>query len=231
MIISEKQFTIYFGNATTGYEEDSLVGKSQHELLRQPFFKDFSVRNCIVLNQTHGTNGYVIKTHDDAQVQPWGVDGDYSVTTRKECALGVVTADCTPVVFVDPTLPSAAIVHAGWRGSMQGIVPKALADMRALGSKLGDIRVFMGPAARSCCYEVKQDFVSGLDDRAALIERDNRIFFDNVFYIKAQLLAAGLYEDQIRLEHAQCTICTPGFCSYRKDGVRAYRQMTIIALY
>src|SRR5467141_2427969 len=82
------------------------------------------------------------------------VAGDASVTSRPGLLLGIQTADCVPILLVDPKKRAIAAVHAGWRGTLQRIVVKAIGQMQMhFGSKPTDLLAAIGPSI-GCCYEV-----------------------------------------------------------------------------
>ena len=222
-----------------------MVGYSQAQLLQLPQFNTLSLKNILILNQVHGVAGYRARDVHAAQLLPYSIDGDYIITTLPGVALAVETADCAPVMLVDTVQKIAAIAHAGWRGAVAGIAPKVVQEMVKMGSKLPNIEVFIGPAARGCCYEVSADFGVSLDTNSSrnslemdgnreistyLFERNERVFFDNVAYIQEQLIEMGLKKEQINVENAHCTICNVQFCSYRRQGQLNLRQMSIVAL-
>src|SRR5260370_9208609 len=80
---------------------------------------------------------------------------DASITNRPGLLLAVQTADCVPILFVDPRNRAVAAVHAGWRGTLQRIVAKAIGRMQMqLGTQPRDLLAAIGPAIGGCCYEV-----------------------------------------------------------------------------
>ncbi len=230
MKILKKEYSILFGDQSASYVKHSLKGCTQKELSSKPPFSDFAGMPLVFLNQVHGTKGYCIDTPAAAQIAPYAFDGDYMVTTLLGVALVVETADCVPLVLLDSVKMVAALVHAGWRGAIGGIVTNALHDMFMRGSAPEDIQAFCGPAARGCCYEVGKDFKQLFRETSAFIVRDGRIFFDNVSYITGQLETMGIGKHHIFLNNAACTICSEGYCSYRRQGSLQLRQMTIVAL-
>ncbi len=83
---------------------------------------------------------------------------DALVTNTPGVYLCVTVADCVPILIHDPEHRAVAAVHAGWRGSAAGILSLALKLMRsAFGTRPGDLRAYVGPAAGGCCYEVGPD--------------------------------------------------------------------------
>ena len=87
--------------------------------------------------------------------------GDALLTSQAGILLSVRTADCLPVLLVDPARRALGAVHAGWRGGLQRIVEKAVGVMRAtFGSKPRQILAAVGPGIRACCYEVGEEVVA-----------------------------------------------------------------------
>jgi YfiH family protein len=104
------------------------------------------------LTQVHGSDVVTV-------TQPWppgaGPRADALVTATAGLALGVVTADCTPVLLADPQAGVVGAVHAGWRGALAGVLEATVAAMRALGA--GSIAAAIGPCIRQRSYEVRAD--------------------------------------------------------------------------
>ncbi len=159
-------------------------------------------------------------------------EADGLVTASPATHVGVVTADCAPVLLVAPPRHVAAAVHAGWRGAAAGIVEEALAHLRrAFGVEPRDVRAAIGPAIGGCCYEV------GADVRAAFARRSgdataaawrvagDRLLLDLRTAVVALLARAGVEDAAVV---GPCTRCTPEYCSYRRDGAETGRQVSFI---
>ena len=87
--------------------------------------------------------------------------GDASATNRAGLLLAVETADCVPILLVDPKNRAVAAVHAGWRGTLQRIVTKAIGKMQMqFGTKPADLLAAIGPSIGGCCYEVGTEVAS-----------------------------------------------------------------------
>jgi polyphenol oxidase len=116
-----------------------------------------------VARQVHGTAIARVRAGDDpralAQVEADGICSD-----SPGVALGVFVADCIPALVVDPRTRSFAAVHAGWRGTVAGVLPAAV---RTLGTEFGarpeDLRVALGPAIGPCCFEVGPEVVAAFE--------------------------------------------------------------------
>ncbi len=194
------------------------------------------LKNFVFLHQTHSTSGLVITSSEQAQqVRPFFLEGDYLVTDQPLIGVGVMTADCLPVVLYDPVHQAIATIHAGWRGSVQGIVLKALEVMKEnFGTKSEQLMVFFGPCAKVCCYEVGQDFLDGLKECSfinhVVQRRDSKIFFDVPMYNQLLLESVGVPQTAFQWQYNKCTMCDHSFYSHRRQGQAAGRQMTVVCL-
>ena len=184
--------------------------------------------------------------------------GDASFTKAPGLLLGVQTADCAPILLVDPKRRAVAAIHAGWRGTLARIALKTVGQMRMhLGSNPADILAALGPAIGGCCYEVGTELVTKFTSQFA----DGEEYFDEVRTgeepnplqwlnmmppghqpppknvrldfrkaNRAQLLAAGLRDTNIFVSDL-CTAChTSLLFSYRKEADRSGRLLSAIGL-
>ena len=101
----------------------------------------------LLLRQVHGAA--VAKA-------PWNgtPEADAAVATDPGLVLGIQTADCLPVLLVDPQHGFVAAAHAGWRGTAAGVTRRAVRGLVAQGSRPGDLVAALGPGIGPCCYEV-----------------------------------------------------------------------------
>lgn len=256
---SDERFLISFGEKTESFPATSLYNISDESALlaTNPFNRAAHVMRLergIVLKQTHGTTGYVIKSLGElVHFKPYANEGDYLITSLAGVGLAVATADCLPIIMYDPRAHAIGIVHAGSAGSFGGIATKMFDDFVNFfgtdpahgfgGGSVGDfagnsggVRIFFGPSACSCCYEVQEDFLdrlaaSGRDPlQKTICRREGKIYFDLPLFNRLILEEIGIPSDAFDMRYNKCTICTPTFCSYRREGAAAYRQMTIAAL-
>lgn len=108
----------------------------------------------ISLRQVHSDVIHVIDS-----VAAGALAGDGIITRTPGVALGILTADCFPVLLVDKKTRAVGAFHAGWRGTFQRIVEKGVGAMRReFGSRPQDILAVIGPGIQKCCYEVADDF-------------------------------------------------------------------------
>lgn len=157
------------------------------------------------------------------------IDADAITSSTPGLAVGIVTADCVPILVAGVDGTCVAAIHAGWRGLAAGVIEVGLA---ALAQGANRLAAAVGPAARGCCYEVDEPVVAALRARYAdLLEpvlrpgRPGRYQLDLPALAARALVRAGLPADRIGAVHGLCTICTPGprFESFRRDGPAAGR--------
>jgi YfiH family protein len=109
-------------------------------------------RRIVLCEQVHGTIVHQVGPGDD----PCRKKGDGAVTASSGVTLGVFTADCVPILMVDPGSRVVGAFHAGWRGTLHGIARSAVEAMEKAGAVHHRIRVALGPAIGRCCYEVDE---------------------------------------------------------------------------
>jgi YfiH family protein len=134
--------------------------------------------------------------------EPWGVEArpkaDAVVTRRRGLVLGIVTADCAPILFADADAGVIGAAHAGWRGALAGIVGATVAAMERLGARRGRIAAAIGPSIRQTSYEVDDGFRARFlaadlaNARFFAPGRPGHAQFDLAGYCAAALTAAGV---------------------------------------
>ncbi len=192
-------------------------------------------RRLLRVRQTHSALCHVA---GDWSEGAWP-EGDALVTDRAGIALGIVTADCAPVLLADAKAGVIGAAHAGWRGAFGGILQNTVAAMERLGADRSNIAAAIGPCIAQKSYEVDDTFRSPFIDE----NRANERFFlagtraahhqfDLEAFVVGRLGAAGLTEIEAL---GQDTYCQPSrFHSFRRtthDGVAdCGRQIALIAL-
>lgn len=154
--------------------------------------RDTSLLSCY---QIH-SNIVVEVTEDWQDERP---KADAMVTRHPGLILGILTADCTPVLFFDPAARVIAAAHAGWKGALGGVVENTVAAMEKLGADRGNIAAAVGPAIARSSYEVGADFearFTSTDTRFAAFfgpgkDNDHRQF-DLPGFVRSRLSAAGV---------------------------------------
>jgi polyphenol oxidase len=234
MIIKNNFYTIYFGNSKDNLSKHIDCVPQSGPLIQHPKFgaiiKDLNLATIAVLNQTHSSHGIVV----DQEIPAFTGDGDYLITARTTIGLGVLTADCVPAILYDKKNHAIAAIHAGWRGAVAEIVPKAFAHMQCVyGSTADELQLIIGPSAKSCCYQVQEDFCNTINSKftnKVLFKKDQSWYFDTAGLIALQMKDAGVAPRSIITQYNLCTMCDQRFFSHRRQAGAAGRQITIAAL-
>jgi len=178
----------------------------------------------LLLKQVHGA---------EVAEAPWdGIpEADASCTAAPGFLLGIQTADCLPVLVVDPHRRLAAAAHAGWRGTAAGIATRATAALVARGSDAQDLVAAIGPGIGPCCYEVGEDLRAAFGPAGARFFRpgaNGRPHLDLRAVNARQLVDAGLRPEAVH--HVdECTRCRADlYPSFRRDGAAAGRMISFV---
>lgn len=155
---------------------------------------------------------------------------DGLITEVPGLPLAVTVADCLSIALFEPAKRVIGLVHAGWRGTSQGITIEAVGlMMKHYGVVASDLIAYLGPSAGVCCYEVGQE-VAELFSKDQVEQRDDRLYLNLKKSNCDQLLGAGLREEDIEIS-PHCTICTPQlFHSHRRDRNNSGRMMAAVCL-
>ncbi len=161
---------------------------------------------------------------------------DGVVTDRRDLVLGVLAADCAPVLLADPVAGVVGAAHAGWRGALYGVLPATIAAMERLGARRDRIAAAIGPCIAQASYEVQDAFTDpflAVDPAFARFFRGGRAghwHFDLEGFVAAQLAGAGL----TRIEAMGRDTYRGDWFSYRRSvhaGDTDYgRNLSLIAL-
>ncbi|HSE89471.1 MAG TPA: peptidoglycan editing factor PgeF [Candidatus Binatia bacterium] len=187
--------------------------------------------SIITMKQVHGDQIIEVK---HVNVKEAG-EGDGMKTGEKEAFLGILTADCVPILLVVPDKKIVAAVHAGWRGTLAGIATKMVG---LFGSENGispdAVEAALGPAIGPCCYDVKEDVSRPLIERWGKIaepcveNREGKTYLDLRRLNRAIMEQAGVPSKQI-YDVGPCTSCSPDeFFSYRREKKETGRQISFI---
>ncbi|HVZ71098.1 MAG TPA: peptidoglycan editing factor PgeF [Polyangia bacterium] len=191
-----------------------------------------------VATQVHGAD--VARVHaNDTPADVAGARVDALVTDRADVALAIFVADCIPALIADPRTGAIAAAHAGWRGTVAGVLPAAVRALAAhFGASPADLRVALGPAIGPCCFEVGPEVVAAFEDAlpgarpaGVIVEgppggkprvdlkRANAILLERAGVDPANVDAGP-----------ECTASDPTrFFSYRRDRGRTGQHLGVIA--
>ena len=225
-----------YASMNCGYgsnDKDAHVTKNRSRVLSELNLPNFSLVTC---NQVHSTEVIFV---DENTILESSKRADGMVTNLTNVALGILTADCAPILFADTKFKIIGAAHAGWRGALNGIVENTIIKMVELGSKRDDIIVAVGPCIGPKSYEVGSEFVQCFIE---MNSKHSRFFkstsnkekykFDLRLYIHEKLKDLGIQNIHI-VKHDTMTN-RPLFFSYRRSiisGEHDYgRQISVIAL-
>jgi polyphenol oxidase len=158
--------------------------------------------------------------------------GDAIISQLPGLTVAVRTADCLPILIVDPRTRAVAAVHAGWRGIVAEIAPKAVEALRKeFGSRPEDLEIAIGPGIGPCCFEVGREvaaqFKPFFPERSDL---DARARLDLAETVIRQLGRNGVTRGQIDTS-GLCSCCKPElFESYRRDKEKAGRMVAAVGV-
>jgi YfiH family protein len=191
----------------------------------------------VTVRQVHGNDILVIDEPNEDFGHFLGVEADAVITNQPGVMIGVCVADCAPILLLDPDKRVVAAVHAGWQGTVQKLVSKAVEGMRAMfGSDPKRLQAAIGPCIGKCCYEVdtpvRQAFSqSGIPwDSFADQTGAGKWQLDLAAVNRDLLITAGLPADSMQVS-GMCVSCHRElFFSYRRDGGETGRQMGFIML-
>lgn len=191
--------------------------------------------NLATVRQVHSAEVVTVDGSFDPANAP---EADGMVTIIPGQALGILTADCTPILFADANAGVIGACHAGWRGAVSGIIENTVEAMVELGADTADIVAAIGPVIFAEDYEVGPDFardvIAKYPDAAPRFfvpEKGEREHFDLPGFVADRLLAAGVTKiDQV----GQSTFARPDlYYSHRyaiRHGIDEGRQISVIAL-
>jgi hypothetical protein len=195
-----------------------------------------SPEKLLSCHQIHSATVATVTTIWNSVERP---EADAMVTQVPGIALGILTADCVPVLFVDPVARVIGAAHAGWRGALGGIVENTIVAMKNLGAKTGNIQAALGPCIWQDTYEVDAEFPKAFlaqDPTAKRFfkpaARVGHLMFDLPGYVTAKLSSAGI--TQIVPSPANTFDHHEQYFSYRRNTLQGIKGtgslMSAIAL-
>jgi YfiH family protein len=185
----------------------------------------------VTMKQVHGDG--IVEVRDGRFKEAGEADG--MVTRETDTYLGVLTADCVPILLVAPEKKLVAAVHAGWRGTLAGITEKLVRLFsERYGVSVAAIEAALGPAIGACCYEIRNDVRQPLVAKwgglaeESVERRDGKSFLDLRRLNRAILEYAGIPAEKI-FQVGPCTSCArQDYFSYRSAGTETGRQLSFI---
>jgi YfiH family protein len=210
--------------------DDAAAVGANWQRLRARFAADTEIA---LVRQVHGTQVHRV-SRDTAGER---LAGDGMVTDARNLVLGIMTADCVPILLVEQAAGVIGALHAGWRGVLGNIAQQGIAKMADLGARAERIQAALGPAIGWCCFEVDADLAErfAAADSATLSHvregAPGKAFLNLRGIIRDQLLRAGLDAAHV-FEVADCTRCAKESYFSRRGagGVVTGLQLSYVGL-
>lgn len=219
-------------NVGLGSTDDREAIVRNREMARDALLPGASL---VTVRQVHSAD---VVTVEEAIAEEARPAADAMVTARPGLVLGILTADCVPVLFADPVASVVGAAHAGWKGALAGVTDNSITAMEALGAVRARIVCAIGPCIGRSSYEVDMDFAERFerDDpdngRFFAAGRAGHCRFDIAGYVASRLRGAGI--EQIALLDEDTYTQPERFFSYRRSCHRGEpdygRQISMIAI-
>lgn len=182
------------------FGKDCIVARdlfNRSDLERALKEKNFSTTKTLFVNQVHGCEIVVVdapnKIHGDQDLPK----ADAIVTNLPNIVIGVITADCSPILFFDEEKKIIAAAHAGWRGARAGVILQTVAAMKKLGAQ--NIKAVIGPMILQKSYQISQEFFDDfvkedLANKSFFVKGAilDKYQFDLSAYVEKKLHEAGI---------------------------------------
>jgi YfiH family protein len=205
-------------------DQEKVVLKNRSELLEQLHFPKTISTNVFPI-QTHSNN--VANENKNSEFK----NTDAFITNTPSILIGVLSADCVPILLYDPIKGVVAAIHAGWRGTVAEIVICTIQLMiQAFNSSPNTIIAGIGPSISSTNFEVGDEVAIHFKDTCKCIGTNGKMHVDLWLANKLQLLQIGIKEHNISIS-GLCTFANnTNFYSARKDGIKTGRLASVIGL-
>jgi YfiH family protein len=202
---------------------DSPLSLDQRAYIKK--YGGVDVREVFWRKQVHGDAVLIARGKASAQGYP---DADAYITDEKFLPIAIRTADCVPVFIFDGQKPAIGLAHAGWKGTYQSIALKTVLRMQEeYASKASDLKIVLGPSIRECCYQVGEEFRDYFPGHVKT--RAGHLYLDVISANRDQLIQAGIRPENI-FDSGLCTCCNKNYFSFRRDGQKAGRMISLMML-
>ena len=175
-------------NCGTGSKDKKINVNQNLKIIQKKFFKNS--KEIFLLHQLHSNK--FIYINKNYKIQKKKIKADAIITNQKKLPIGILTADCVPILIFDDISKIAAAIHAGWRGAFKGIISRVINFMIRQGCKRKNIYVAIGPSISQKDYNVKEDFFRKFlkkdkKNKIFFKKRKGFIYFNLPKYVKSQL--------------------------------------------
>ncbi|MDE5789893.1 MAG: peptidoglycan editing factor PgeF [Muribaculaceae bacterium] len=195
----------------------------------------FYRHTAVIPQQTHSVNVGIVSNMSDEFP-----DTDALITFIPDLTIGVRTADCVPIIIHAPDIKAVAAIHAGWKGTFKGIVDETITVLNSYGGITSEMIAIFGPSISQEIYEVDHSLADmfkekGFTDYISFPKgKNNKPHLDLQGINMERLLRRGVQRKNIQ-PSSFCTYLStidnkPLFQSYRRDGIAAGRNLTMVRL-
>ena len=216
IIIDGEKSQIVFTNAVKerSFNRNTEEGIKELNSLKE----EFNGKDIIYLKQIHSDK--ILKYRSDGESIK-DEEGDAIITNEKNVIIGVFTADCVPVILIDEEKEVIAAIHSGWKGTFESITLKTIEKMKAeFNANEINIKAYIGPHIKKCCYEVSEDLKIKFIDKKGTI-REEELFDKNNLNLESCII-----DDLKRAGVRDCNINSLNLCTYCSDDIKlhSYRK-------
>jgi polyphenol oxidase len=215
-----------YSSLNCGFGSGDAAEKVAENRARAMAALDLAPDRLVTCHQVHSPDVVTVAA-------PWRREdnprADALVTNCRGIALGILTADCVPVLFADADAGVIGAAHAGWKGALGGVVAATVAAMARLGAAPGRMRAAVGPCIAQRSYEVGPEFPARFlaedadnGDFFAPARRAGHFMFDIAGYVERRLIAAGIGA----IQRAPCDTVAEEtrFFSYRRACLKGEKD-------
>jgi YfiH family protein len=213
-----------------GAAADYATANSLHRTVRRAAMQHMATPapRLFVAKQVH-SNRVLRLSLEDTEASTALVEADALICAVEGRAVGVLTADCMPILIAAPSAGWVAAVHAGRVGALAGIFSETVAALEREGAHRGELAVVVGPHITAPSYEVGQALHAELPAAAQYSGEDQRLCCDLAGLLSAEMHALGLAPGQVTWS-GQDTLSAAEWHSFRRDGALAGRNLSVIAV-
>lgn len=217
LVIDNENYKVIFSTAEEGknFNRHTEDGRRTLDNLKN----EFEIEEVLYLRQVHSHEVVIDDSRNRDKIIE--MEADAIISSSKNIAFGIFTADCVPIILVDEKNRVGAAIHSGWKGTFNSITKNTINKLKAkYGSETENIKAFIGAHIRECCYEVseelKEKFIKEKQIDEDILFKGRNLNLEEC--ILKDLREEGLKEDNI-ISLDMCTNCSKEIKlhSYRKS--------------
>lgn len=220
LVIEGEKVDVVFSTAKDSRSFNRNTEKGQKNI--NSLKEDFNVNEVVYLHQIHSDNVFVFEG-DAEEFREY--EGDSIITKEEKVIIGAFTADCVPVILVDEREGVIAAIHSGWKGTFNSITKKTIEKMiQEYDVKIENIKVYIGPHIRQCCYEVSEELKESFLNKTKINE--NELFKGRNLNMERCIL-----EDLRNINIKEDNIYTINLCTYCEKDIKLFSYRKSVGTY